>query len=88
MPLEKAQWCDIFRMCTDKFGVSWMVNMSLASGEWISNGIKNYLPVQIKRLTIKLSNVQMIMNIIAYSTTMACAVLISVTANKQDKAYK
>lgn len=27
MPLEKAPWGDIFGMCTDKFGVSWMVDV-------------------------------------------------------------
>ena len=28
MPLTKAIWGDIFGMCTDKFGVNWMVNIS------------------------------------------------------------
>ncbi len=28
MPLEKAVWGDSFGMCTDKFGVSWLVNIS------------------------------------------------------------
>jgi PhnB protein len=28
MPLEKAPWGDRFGMCTDKFGVSWLVNIS------------------------------------------------------------
>ncbi len=28
MPLEKAPWGDSFGMCTDKFGVGWMVNIS------------------------------------------------------------
>ena len=28
MPLAKAPWGDSFGMCTDKFGVSWMVNIS------------------------------------------------------------
>lgn len=28
MPLEKAAWGDTFGMCTDKFGVSWMVNIT------------------------------------------------------------
>jgi PhnB protein len=28
MPLEKAPWGDTFGMCTDKFGVAWMVNIS------------------------------------------------------------
>lgn len=27
MPLEKAPWGDTFGMCTDKFGVQWMVNI-------------------------------------------------------------
>jgi PhnB protein len=28
MPLEKAPWGDTFGMCTDKFGVSWLVNIA------------------------------------------------------------
>lgn len=28
MPLEKAQWGDTFGMCTDKYGVNWMVNVT------------------------------------------------------------
>jgi PhnB protein len=28
MPLDKAPWGDIFGMCTDRFGVSWLVNIS------------------------------------------------------------
>ncbi len=28
MPLEKQMWGDEFGMCTDQFGVSWMVNIS------------------------------------------------------------
>ena len=28
MPLEKAPWGDSFGMLTDKFGVSWMVNIA------------------------------------------------------------
>ncbi len=28
MPLEQAPWGDTFGMCTDKFGVSWMVNIA------------------------------------------------------------
>jgi PhnB protein len=28
MPLEKAMWGDIFGMLTDKFGVSWLVNIA------------------------------------------------------------
>jgi PhnB protein len=30
-PLEKAPWGDFFGMCTDRFGVAWLVNIS--SGE-------------------------------------------------------
>jgi PhnB protein len=28
MPLEKAPWGDSFGMCTDRFGISWMVNIA------------------------------------------------------------
>jgi PhnB protein len=28
MPLEKSPWGDTFGMCSDKFGVHWMVNIS------------------------------------------------------------
>ena len=28
MPLEQAPWGDAFGMCTDKFGTSWMVNIT------------------------------------------------------------
>ncbi|MGE5224369.1 MAG: VOC family protein [Omnitrophica WOR_2 bacterium] len=28
MPLEKAIWGDTFGMCTDKYGVNWMVNIN------------------------------------------------------------
>lgn len=28
MPLEKAQWGDMFGMFTDKFGINWMVNIA------------------------------------------------------------
>ncbi|WP_069170045.1 VOC family protein [Streptomyces griseus] len=28
IPLEKQMWGDVFGMCTDKFGVRWMVNIS------------------------------------------------------------
>ena len=28
MPLELAPWGDAFGMCTDKFGVSWLVNIA------------------------------------------------------------
>jgi len=28
MPLEKAMWGDTFGMCNDKFGISWLVNIT------------------------------------------------------------
>ena len=28
VPLEKAPWGDIFGMCTDKFGINWLVNIT------------------------------------------------------------
>jgi PhnB protein len=28
MPLEKAPWGDVFGMCVDKFGTTWMVNVN------------------------------------------------------------
>ncbi|WP_055599986.1 VOC family protein [Streptomyces aureus] len=28
VPLEKQMWGDVFGMCTDKFGVTWMVNIT------------------------------------------------------------
>jgi len=31
MPLEKAAWGDTFGMCTDRFGVSWLVNINAAA---------------------------------------------------------
>jgi len=31
MPLEKAPWGDTFGMCTDRFGISWMVNIAGAA---------------------------------------------------------
>ena len=31
MPLEKQMWGDEFGMCTDKFGVPWMVNVAQQS---------------------------------------------------------
>ena len=31
MPLEKAPWGDTFGMCTDRFGVAWLVNIAGAS---------------------------------------------------------
>jgi PhnB protein len=32
MPLQKAMWGDAFGMCTDKFGVSWLVNITAKKG--------------------------------------------------------
>ena len=32
MPLEKQIWGDTFGMCTDRFGLSWMVNITESSG--------------------------------------------------------
>lgn len=31
MPLEKQMWGDVFGMCTDRYGVSWMVNIATPS---------------------------------------------------------
>lgn len=31
-PLEKAPWGDAFGMCTDKFGINWMVNITGQEG--------------------------------------------------------
>ncbi len=28
LPLEKAPWGDLFGMCIDRFGISWLVNIS------------------------------------------------------------
>ncbi len=28
MPMDKAPWGDTFGMCTDKFGIDWMVNVA------------------------------------------------------------
>jgi PhnB protein len=33
MPLEKAPWGDTFGMCLDRFGVSWLVNISGNAGD-------------------------------------------------------
>jgi PhnB protein len=32
LPLERAPWGDHFGMCFDKFGVSWMVNITASPG--------------------------------------------------------
>ncbi|MFF8844032.1 VOC family protein [Streptomyces sp. NPDC015127] len=28
VPLEKQMWGDVFGMCTDKFGIAWMININ------------------------------------------------------------
>jgi PhnB protein len=33
LPLEKQMWGDVFGMCTDRFGIPWMVNIARAAGE-------------------------------------------------------
>ncbi|MEV0634562.1 VOC family protein [Streptomyces sp. NPDC050619] len=32
VPLEKQMWGDVFGMCTDRFGVTWMVNIVQSRG--------------------------------------------------------
>ena len=32
MPLEKQMWGDEFGMCTDRFGIAWMANISQPAG--------------------------------------------------------
>ncbi|MEU5382100.1 VOC family protein [Streptomyces sp. NPDC005968] len=32
VPLDKQMWGDIFGMCTDRFGVTWMVNIAQPQG--------------------------------------------------------
>ncbi|MFD7705287.1 VOC family protein [Streptomyces caelestis] len=32
VPLEKQMWGDVFGMCTDRFGVPWMVNINRPGG--------------------------------------------------------
>ena len=32
LPLEKQMWGDVFGMCVDRFGVSWMVNIAQPQG--------------------------------------------------------
>ena len=32
MPLEKAPWGDSFGMCTDRYGINWMVNIAGGQG--------------------------------------------------------
>jgi PhnB protein len=32
VPLEKQMWGDVFGMCTDRFGIPWMVDISQSEG--------------------------------------------------------
>ncbi|SDP55736.1 PhnB protein [Streptomyces sp. cf386] len=32
VPLEKQMWGDVFGMCTDRFGITWMVNIAGQAG--------------------------------------------------------
>ncbi|MFI8522670.1 VOC family protein [Streptomyces sp. NPDC085481] len=32
VPLEKQMWGDVFGMCTDRFGITWMVNINQPKG--------------------------------------------------------
>ncbi|MGW0945707.1 VOC family protein [Streptomyces sp. NPDC002623] len=32
VPLDKQMWGDVFGMCTDRFGITWMVNITAAQG--------------------------------------------------------
>ena len=32
VPMEKQAWGDEFGMCTDRFGVAWLVNVSQPAG--------------------------------------------------------
>ncbi|MGW6273075.1 VOC family protein [Streptomyces sp. NPDC055060] len=32
VPMEKQMWGDVFGMCTDRFGIPWMVNISQPQG--------------------------------------------------------
>ena len=32
VPMEKAPWGDTFGMCTDQFGISWLVNIAASAG--------------------------------------------------------
>ena len=33
VPMEKAPWGDIFGMCTDRFGIAWLVNVNAQGGQ-------------------------------------------------------
>jgi PhnB protein len=32
VPMEKSPWGDVFGMCTDRYGVAWLVNVNAAQG--------------------------------------------------------
>ncbi|MEV1070082.1 VOC family protein [Streptomyces sp. NPDC050263] len=32
VPLDKQMWGDVFGMCTDRFGITWMVDITAAQG--------------------------------------------------------
>ena len=32
VPFEKQMWGDVFGMCTDRFGIQWLVNVSGRQG--------------------------------------------------------
>jgi PhnB protein len=32
VPMEKSPWGDVFGMCTDRFGIAWLVNVNSAQG--------------------------------------------------------
>jgi PhnB protein len=33
VPMERAPWGDIFGMCTDRFGIAWLVNVNAPGGQ-------------------------------------------------------
>ena len=33
VPMEQAPWGDIFGMCTDQFGIAWLVNVNAQGGQ-------------------------------------------------------
>lgn len=33
VPMERAPWGDIFGMCTDRFGIAWLVNVNAQGGQ-------------------------------------------------------
>lgn len=32
VPMEKSPWGDVFGMCTDRYGIGWLVNVNAAQG--------------------------------------------------------